>query len=309
MCFDWYLWHYGVDFQPCFFLLHIVGLVQDCSTSSVLTMELLQPCPEPSIWKKLLSRISLTGIIHVMTTLWHENAFRITTLCKGIHGSPVNSPPQIASMRRFDSSLLLFRTNCKQRIDFGHPGAPVRWHWWYLWFLYSRVKQIEAEKKNGRYFADKLKCIIMRGKFFVFMVLIPQRFITSQHWQWLNVGQVTCHCLIHKNGHARVRTQQCGFWCPGAQTLGHQYPQCWLNTDCIRLIPYTNISISINLMGKCCWTFCWNISWKRKIDEYFTSPINDQHTWPLKPSWASATPRDIYCWWPDLTEQGYFTIR
>ena len=30
--------------------LHIDGLVQDCSNSSALTMELLQPCSKPSIW-------------------------------------------------------------------------------------------------------------------------------------------------------------------------------------------------------------------------------------------------------------------
>ena len=26
-----------------------------------------------------------------------------------------------------------------------------------------------------------------------------------------------------------MRSQHCGYWCPGAKAPGHQYPQCWLN--------------------------------------------------------------------------------
>ena len=32
------------------FITHIDGLVQDCSNSSALALELLQSCPKPSIW-------------------------------------------------------------------------------------------------------------------------------------------------------------------------------------------------------------------------------------------------------------------
>ena len=38
-------WRYMI-----FFYIHITGLVQDCSNSSALAMELLQSCTKPSIW-------------------------------------------------------------------------------------------------------------------------------------------------------------------------------------------------------------------------------------------------------------------
>ena len=30
-----------------------------------------------------------------------------------------------------------------------------------------------------------------------------------------------------------VRTQHCGYWCPGTTAPDHQYPQCWPNMHCI----------------------------------------------------------------------------
>ena len=36
---------------------HIVGLVQDCSTSIALAMELLQFCTKPSIWVSVISHL------------------------------------------------------------------------------------------------------------------------------------------------------------------------------------------------------------------------------------------------------------
>ena len=39
-------------------------------------------------------------------------------------------------------------------------------------------------------------------------------------------------------GNAWVRSQHCGYWCPGAKAPGHQYPQCWLNIHCIGPVSY-----------------------------------------------------------------------
>ena len=40
--------------------LDIDGLVQDCSTSSALAMELLQSCAKPSIWFWMMFKVLLT---------------------------------------------------------------------------------------------------------------------------------------------------------------------------------------------------------------------------------------------------------
>ena len=35
-----------------------------------------------------------------------------------------------------------------------------------------------------------------------------------------------------------MRSQHCGYWCPGAKAPGNHYPQCWLNIHCIGLVSY-----------------------------------------------------------------------
>ena len=47
-------------------------------------------------------------------------------------------------------------------------------------------------------------------------------------------------------GNAWVRSQHCGYWCPGAKAPGHQYPQCWLNIHCIWPDSYENIVLLVN---------------------------------------------------------------
>ena len=39
-------------------------------------------------------------------------------------------------------------------------------------------------------------------------------------------------------GSAWMRSQHCGYWCPGAKAPGHQHPQCWLNINCIGPVSY-----------------------------------------------------------------------
>ena len=65
---------------------------------------------------------------------------------------------------------------------------------------------------------------------------------------------VACNSLTHEQleMHGAMHTQRCGYWCPGAEAPGHEYPQCWLNIHCIGAVSYRNIitfivnSISIN---------------------------------------------------------------
>ena len=51
--------------------------------------------------------------------------------------------------------------------------------------------------------------------------------------------------LKHRETHW-VRSQHCGYWCPGAKAPGHQYPQYWVNIQFIGPVSYENITL--------CWT-------------------------------------------------------
>ena len=51
-------------------------------------------------------------------------------------------------------------------------------------------------------------------------------------------------------GHAWVRSQQCGYWCPGAKAPGHQYQQRWLSIHCIGPISYKNIAHKVKSIRK-----------------------------------------------------------
>ena len=35
-----------------------------------------------------------------------------------------------------------------------------------------------------------------------------------------------------------MRSQHCGYWCPGVKAPGYQCPQCWLNSLCIGPVSY-----------------------------------------------------------------------
>ena len=43
-----------------------------------------------------------------------------------------------------------------------------------------------------------------------------------------------------------MRTQHCGYWCPGAKAPGHQYPQCWPNINCTGPISNKNMIFVVN---------------------------------------------------------------
>ena len=47
-----------------------------------------------------------------------------------------------------------------------------------------------------------------------------------------------------------MRTHLCGYWCPGAEAPGHQYPQWWLNIDFIWPVSYQNITFIMNSITK-----------------------------------------------------------
>ena len=47
-----------------------------------------------------------------------------------------------------------------------------------------------------------------------------------------------------------MRSQHCGYWCPGAKAAGHQYPQCWLNINFIGPVSYKNIAHKVNSIRK-----------------------------------------------------------
>ena len=49
---------------------------------------------------------------------------------------------------------------------------------------------------------------------------------------------------------AWVRSQHCGYWCPGAKAPGHQYPQCWLNIHFIAPVSCKNIAHKVNSIRK-----------------------------------------------------------
>ena len=59
-----------------------------------------------------------------------------------------------------------------------------------------------------------------------------------------------------------MRSQHCGYWCPGAKAPGHQYPQCWLNIHCIGPVSYKNIAHKLNSIRK------WNYILKKKWPSY-----------------------------------------
>ena len=79
----------------------IDGLVQDCSISSALATEILQPCTKPSKWtdgqfysKPVLSHghwTDLGGKNHDDVIKW-KHFPRYWPFVQGIHRSPVNSP-------------------------------------------------------------------------------------------------------------------------------------------------------------------------------------------------------------------------
>ena len=55
-----------------------------------------------------------------------------------------------------------------------------------------------------------------------------------------------------------MRSQHCGYWCPGAKAPGHQYPQCWLNIHRIGPVSYKNVAHKVNSIRK------WNHILKKK---------------------------------------------
>ena len=47
-----------------------------------------------------------------------------------------------------------------------------------------------------------------------------------------------------------MRSQHCGYWCPGAKAPGHQYPQYWLNNQFIGAFSYENIALWLDNIRK-----------------------------------------------------------
>ena len=59
-------------------IMHIDGLVQDCSNSSVLVMELWQSCAKPLIYASVY--YTFTGSDNALLPVWHKPS---SELCAG----------------------------------------------------------------------------------------------------------------------------------------------------------------------------------------------------------------------------------
>ena len=72
-----------------------------------------------------------------------------------------------------------------------------------------------------------------------------QLFVQQLEWTSTKENVKDPHCWHFVNpwtpGNAWVRSQHCGYWCPGAKAPGHQYPQCWLNIHCIGPVSYITL--------------------------------------------------------------------
>ena len=70
--------------------------------------------------------------------------------------------------------------------------------------------------------------------------------------------------------------ENCGYWCPGAEAPGHQYPQCSLNTHCIGLILSRNVTFIVNsrtfLVSLKTFPWTWQ-HWKLQFENW-TVPMN-----------------------------------
>ena len=107
----------------------------------------------------------------------------------------------------------------------------------------------------------------------------------SQATTWADVDLVLC-CLLPYAGNAWVRSQHCGYWCPGAKAPGHQYPQCWLNIHCIGPVPYKNIAHKVNSIRK------WNHILKKTRQIW--------GIWKLRPAYSPEMPnlgQNRWCFW------------
>ena len=67
----WYFlriyWQYTIVYIFSWFLYHYIdGLVQDCSISSALAMEILQSCTKPSIWYYADQRLSAIAFLYLI---------------------------------------------------------------------------------------------------------------------------------------------------------------------------------------------------------------------------------------------------
>ena len=81
-----------------------------------------------------------------------------------------------------------------------------------------------------------------------------------------------------------MRSQHCGYWCPGAKAPGHQYPQCWLNIHCIGPVSYKSMAHKVNSIRK----------WYHILKKIYLSPVL---SWEWRCSWSSANRRcSNYIW-------------
>ena len=69
-----------------------------------------------------------------------------------------------------------------------------------------------------------------------------------------------------------MRSQHCGYWCPGAKAPGHQYPQCWLNINCIGPVSSKTIAHKVNSIRK--WNHILKKKWPSRWDRVTHICIN-----------------------------------
>ena len=96
--------------------------------------------------------------------------------------------------------------------------------------------------------------------------------------------------LTHKQLETWICTQHCGYWCPGAEALEHQYPKYGLDIHYIRPLSYKHIIVNnisewnLFLMKQMAKLFKGRVSW-----DFSTSPLPFSVT--LSGQW-----KVVYCW-------------
>ena len=76
----------------------------------------------------------------------------------------------------------------------------------------------------------------------------------SALWYFITLWHVRLK-LTHKHWNQMVCTQFSSYWFPGAKAPGHQYPQCWISSHCLRPVSNRNIAVMMRNRKKNEFTF------------------------------------------------------
>ena len=140
----------------------------------------------------------------------------------------------------------------------------------WFWHLYQQVENLWAKQSEGDLgvlgpsgvnfkvllwiFIRQPQALGLLGYLVVLIIWCSLILLHSSNAVLLLVNPYT-------TGKTWVRTQHCGYWCPGVKAPDHQYPLCWINTHCTGLIWYENITFIVNSIRK--WSYMY-LKQKRK---------------------------------------------